>query len=111
MFRDLQERGWIGSLVGELTTTLVVTLVVAIVLALLTALLADLGHVFAVLAHGLAALATCFACFLRSEFMRVARLVRGATALRGDLTLLVFVHASEATIGLVVAVYHFVLLA
>ncbi len=33
MFRDLQERGWIGSLVGELTTTLVgVALIVAAVL-------------------------------------------------------------------------------
>lgn len=33
MFRDLQKRGWIGSLVGELTTTLVgVALIVAAVL-------------------------------------------------------------------------------
>ena len=33
MVRDLQERGWIGSLVGELTTTLVgVALIVAAVL-------------------------------------------------------------------------------
>jgi hypothetical protein len=52
----------------------------------------DRGHVLAVAADRLAALAACDTCFGRTEFVRVAGGVRGPPALGSDRALLVLVH-------------------
>jgi len=52
----------------------------------------DRGHVLAVAADRLAALAACDTCFGRTEFMRVAGGMCGTPALGSDRALLVLVH-------------------
>src|SRR4051812_4500272 len=56
-------------------------------------------HVGAVaLAARLAALASGFACFFRSEFVGRALFMRGAAAFAGDFALALRVHGSEAAV-------------
>jgi hypothetical protein len=63
----------------------------------LTAFATDLGHVFAVAADGLPALATGLGGFLRIELVSRAALVSGATAFAGDPALLFRIHARETS--------------
>src|SRR5689334_21422737 len=56
---------------------------------------ADSRHVFAVTTHRLATLSSGDARFLGSELVSRALLMCGATTLRGDLTLLLGIHACE----------------
>src|SRR5690606_32138569 len=58
----------------------------------------DLGHMLPITAHGAAPALTGVAGFGAIEFMRVAALMGGATALAGDLSLLVLIHRSKAAI-------------
>ena len=57
-----------------------------------------LGHVLAIPAHGLAALAPGLARLLRVELVRGTLLVRGLAALAGDLALLLVIHRCESTV-------------
>jgi len=64
----------------------------------LTALAADLGHVFAVPAHGLAPLASGLRGFLGVELVGAAPLVSGPASFAGDLPLFLGIHGCEASL-------------
>jgi hypothetical protein len=65
----------------------------------LSAFAANLGHVCAVGAYRLAALSSCFTCFVGTKFVRCSFLVGGMSTLTSDLLLLVVIHRSKSTIG------------
>jgi len=59
----------------------------------------DLRHVFAIPAHGLAASASRFTCFVRIELVGSSSFMRGSAAHAGDLALPVIVHRCKSAIG------------
>jgi len=66
----------------------------------LAALAANLGHVFAVAAHGPTALATRLGCLLRIEFVCGPLGMGGSPPLAGDFTLFFLVHGRETAFAL-----------
>jgi len=68
------------------------------------ALAPDLGHVLAILAHRNSTLATSGASFVRRKFMSGSLLMRGTTALAGDLALLVGIHRGKSAIASALAI-------
>jgi hypothetical protein len=67
--------------------------------ACLAAATTDGRHVFTIATHRYAALAAGRTCLARVELVSRALLVRGATTLAGDLTLLAPVHGREAAVA------------
>jgi len=59
----------------------------------------DLRHVFAIPAHGFAASASRFACFVRIELVGASSFVSGSASHTGDLSLPVIVHRCKSAIG------------
>ena len=64
-----------------------------------SAFAADLGHVLAVRAYRLTALATCLTRFVGIELMSGTLFMSGPPALTGDLPLTFLVHRSKSAIG------------
>jgi len=64
--------------------------------AMFTAFLAALGHMLAILADGLAALAAGFPRFFRGELVSMSAFMRSTSAFAGDFALFGVVHAGKA---------------